>query len=107
MVKYKITAEQHARLLEARDVMWPSVPEENVYPDLVWWSAGANRKTTCNTIACFGGWCGHRSSRLAFTLTNRDYHVSPMMNFSVFTIYSANVAASNQMLETQILTTSS
>lgn len=52
-------------------VWWQTVPEENVYPYLNNWTSMydlkgrdvSNRQaTTCNTIACFGGWaCRHPS----------------------------------------------
>lgn len=54
----KVTAQQRANLLDALNVMWPSVPKKNVYPNLDNWRV--DRETTpptCGTVACFGGWC--------------------------------------------------
>lgn len=65
----KVTSQQRANALFARDVMWPSVPPKNVAPKLAYWARGLNgekrvpnvrhpiRVATCGTIACFGGWC--------------------------------------------------
>jgi hypothetical protein len=55
----RVTKQQRANAIEARDVMWPSVPPENVMPDLGAWRAikcGRGRPT-CGAVACFGGWC--------------------------------------------------
>lgn len=58
MAKIQVTAQQRANAIEARDVMWPSVPEKNVDRDLEDWRVGESSTVapTCNTIACFGGW---------------------------------------------------
>ena len=58
--KIKVTAQQRANAIEARDVMWPSVPPENVYPELATWS-DSGKKANCGTHACFGGWCAQWS----------------------------------------------
>lgn len=58
-----ITRQQLHNLLEARDVMWPSVPGGNVLPQLGAWRNDSvivdrtNEPPTCGTMACFGGWC--------------------------------------------------
>lgn len=58
-----VTKQQRANLLQARDVMWPSVPPKNVYPSLRFWRKENDKDTpcqsepTCGTVACFGGWC--------------------------------------------------
>lgn len=59
MNKIQVTAQQRANAIEARDVMWPSVPPENVISGLYWWrdGIGAHQKPDCGTVACFGGWC--------------------------------------------------
>lgn len=58
MAKIRVTAQQRANALECLNVMWPSVPPENVYPRLGFWRKGdATRPATCGTVACFGGWC--------------------------------------------------
>lgn len=57
MEKIKVTAQQRANALEARDVMWPSVPEANVIEELCNWTEHQSDKTDCGTVACFGGWC--------------------------------------------------
>lgn len=59
MTKFRITAKQKANLEEALYVMWPSVPEENVSKDLIYFRENEDFYTqvSCNTIACFGGWC--------------------------------------------------
>jgi hypothetical protein len=53
------TEQQRKNTLEALNVMWPSVPPENVYPALGDWREGNSKKRrpNCRTIACFGGWC--------------------------------------------------
>lgn len=57
MSKIKVTQQQRDNALEALNVMWPSIPEENVFRRLDDWrgydDGGA---PTCGTIACFGGW---------------------------------------------------
>jgi hypothetical protein len=55
-MKIVITPQQHANLLDALHVMWPSVPPENVARGFCVWST-TKFKATCKTIACFGGWC--------------------------------------------------
>lgn len=57
--KIKVTAQQRANAIEARDVMWPSVPAENVAHSLYTWRVGekGNDTPTCGSVACFGGWC--------------------------------------------------
>ena len=59
MNKIQVTAQQRANALDARDNMWPSVPEANVMPELASWRRGSDRgvKPNCGTVACFGGWC--------------------------------------------------
>lgn len=58
MAKIRVTAQQRANALDALNNMWPSVPPENVMSNLGWWRNGSpTRAPTCNTIACFGGWC--------------------------------------------------
>jgi hypothetical protein len=58
MAVIKQTPQQRANTLEALNVMWPSVPEKNVYPSLADWRRGeSNARPTCGTVACFGGWC--------------------------------------------------
>jgi hypothetical protein len=55
----KVTAQQRANAIEARDVMWPSVPESNVTSGLSLWRDDYRpmEPPTCGTVACFGGWC--------------------------------------------------
>jgi hypothetical protein len=61
MTKIKVTAQQRTNAIEARDVMWPSVPPENVYENLLHFGNGFGdvmpEKVDCKTVACFGGWC--------------------------------------------------
>lgn len=57
MQKIKVTALQRANALEARDVMWPSVPTGNVARGLAFYSERGSAETDCGTVACFGGWC--------------------------------------------------
>ncbi|VTU32093.1 hypothetical protein H4CHR_02941 [Variovorax sp. PBS-H4] len=59
MNKIQVTAQQRANALEALNVMWPSVPPENVVHDLYTWrqgEGGYSDAPTCGTLACFGGW---------------------------------------------------
>lgn len=58
MKKIIQTPQQRANTLEAINVMWPSVPPENVARRLGGWKVGSNGEPpSCGTIACFGGWC--------------------------------------------------
>jgi hypothetical protein len=52
-----VTQRQRDNALEALNVMWPSVPPQNVSPRLSSYTVGNHNETDCNTIACFGGWC--------------------------------------------------
>ena len=56
------TPRQRANTLEALNVMWPSVPPENVAERLAFYrdrQALGRRDSPpdCGTVACFGGWC--------------------------------------------------
>lgn len=53
----RVTKQQRANAIEARDVMWPSVPPENVIPELASWRRGRRGRPDCGSVACFGGWC--------------------------------------------------
>lgn len=58
----RVTAKQRTNALDALNNMWPSIPPENVAERLGTWRTGAgyalrDSPPTCNTIACFGGWC--------------------------------------------------
>lgn len=57
------TPQQRANTLDALNVMWPSVPPDNVYRNLDAWRNGppgnGRDLPTCRTVACFGGWCAH------------------------------------------------
>lgn len=56
--KIRVTARQRANAVEARNVMWPSVPPENVANWLSSWRLDSTSEVpTCGTVACFGGWC--------------------------------------------------
>jgi hypothetical protein len=58
MSKIQVTAQQRANAVEALEVMWPSVPPENVIRHLNHWREDAKgTPPTCGTVACFGGWC--------------------------------------------------
>jgi hypothetical protein len=54
---------QQVQNIEEALVMWKTVPPQNVYPGLDDWRDFSHErhrgKVTCNTIACFGGWCCH------------------------------------------------
>jgi hypothetical protein len=53
----RVTQKQRDNLLEALNVMWPSVPEANVSVCLRDWRRGAaDGPPDCGTVACFGGW---------------------------------------------------
>ena len=55
----EVTQLQRDNAISAKE-MWNSVPEKNVMPDLDTWrhfTMGESVVPTCNTIACFGGWC--------------------------------------------------
>lgn len=63
--KRTITQQQHDNLLDALHNMWPSVPPENVFPELEHFGNGGadkarlNPEADCGTVACFGGWCAY------------------------------------------------
>ena len=66
MRKTLVSARQRANALEALNVMWPSVPVDNVAPALRFWrddhscygpNGSPHRGADCGTVACFGGWC--------------------------------------------------
>lgn len=61
-MNHKFTPQQIDNIEEAI-VMWKTVPPKNVFPDLAYWRDISKErpadKVTCNTIACFGGWCCH------------------------------------------------
>lgn len=54
---------QQVKNIEEALVMWKTVPPKNVFPCLDDWrdfsQEHPSSKVTCNTIACFGGWCCH------------------------------------------------
>lgn len=60
-MKIKQTPQQRANTIEALEVMFPSIPPENIYKDFNWWRKGrrssASKPPTCRTVACIGGWC--------------------------------------------------
>lgn len=57
-MKIEVTQQQRDNALDALHNMWPSVPPENVFPDLGdWRDAESDAKPSCKTVACFGGWC--------------------------------------------------
>ena len=54
-----VTQLQRSNILSARE-MWLTVPEANVIEGLKSWRkdvAIAHTAPTCDTLACFGGWC--------------------------------------------------
>ncbi len=58
-----ITKQQIENIKEAIE-MWKTVPSKNVSQGLNDWRYEYNKKdlmvpATCNTVACFGGWCAH------------------------------------------------
>jgi len=58
MSKIRVTQQQRDNLLDALNVMWPSVPPDNVAPNLYTFIEGGYAKDIdCGTVACFGGWC--------------------------------------------------
>jgi len=58
MSKIRVTQQQRDNLLDALNVMWPSVPPDNVAPNLYTFIEGGYEKDIdCGTVACFGGWC--------------------------------------------------
>lgn len=83
--KIKVTQKQRDNLLEALNVMWPSVPPENVFPALAAFRSGDKfkAKPTCGTVACFGGWCAWWPSfRAQGVRVNPDNVGAPMMGNS-------------------------
>jgi len=58
MKKIRVTQQQRDNLLDALNVMWPSVPPANVYTKLDRFvDKGYDGQLHCGSIACFGGWC--------------------------------------------------
>jgi hypothetical protein len=60
MGKITVTQQQRDNAIEALEVMWPSVPPENVIEGLNFWRKYSGRDVepvSCGTVACFGGWC--------------------------------------------------
>ena len=53
------TPQQRANTIEALNVMWPSVPPENVISNLCVWRDAASLRAGmhCGSLGCFGGWC--------------------------------------------------
>ncbi len=55
--------DQQIKNIEEAIVMWATIPPHNVYPGLEDWRDMSKEvradKVTCNTTACFGGWCCH------------------------------------------------
>lgn len=62
-MKIQVTAQQRANAIEARDLMVPSIPAENLAPNLSYWGSTGRReevirtRKACGAVACFGGWC--------------------------------------------------
>lgn len=54
-MKYKLTAQQRANLIEAQAV-WRTVPHWNVSRRLCRFTDGDHDRTDCGTVACGGGW---------------------------------------------------
>jgi hypothetical protein len=88
MKRPKLTEQQRINVEDALYNMWPSVPKENVYPGLVWWNSGSLDSKdnltppTCNTLACFGGWCGWWPNFVAQGVTT-TFHGAPKINDEV------------------------
>jgi len=82
-MKLKVTQQQRDNALEALHVMWPSVPPENVFPDLADWRDGGLtlKAPHCGTAACFGGWCAWWPSFRAQGV-HPTYYGAPDMNES-------------------------
>lgn len=71
--RFGITKQQRENLVEAIEVMWPSIPPENISRNLAEWrddldptndvfadddeTKVSSVAPDCKTIACFGGWC--------------------------------------------------
>lgn len=61
----QVTQQQRDNALQALHVMWPSVPPENVAPQLKHFvtdfagneAPNSNEPLDCGSFACFGGWC--------------------------------------------------
>jgi len=84
MDKIKVTRRQRGNAIEARDVMWPSVPQENVSGGLCEWREDHGHESnppTCGTIACFGGWCQHWPRFQTQYRGNRSLHPGRPVGF--------------------------
>ena len=58
MSKIVQTKQQRKNTLEALNVMWPSVPPENVIKSLQAWRGDLTSPIMdCGSVGCFGGWC--------------------------------------------------
>lgn len=51
------TQQQRDNTLDALNVMWPSIPPEEVSPGLESWYLASEVEDGCGSLACFGGWC--------------------------------------------------
>lgn len=103
MGKIRVTPQQRANARFARDVMWPSIPPENVAPKLGFWAKRLNgrrlvphiahpvRIATCGTIACFGGWVAQNPYFQAQGVRPSDDGL-PMMTTGTATHYGSGVA---------------
>lgn len=78
MNKIKVTAQQRANAIEARDVMWPSVPPENVMGRLRTWRNDEGAPS-CGSLACFGGWCAWWPEFQAQGVSAHPEHGWPVM----------------------------
>lgn len=72
----KKTPQQIQNLRDAL-VWWPTVPEANV--DLSSWRDSDTPPYTCNTIACFGGWCAVQPLLVAQGVTPQSWSGAPVM----------------------------
>lgn len=69
---YEITVQQYENLNEALK-MWATVPPENVSRNLCHWREKGDpllEPPTCNTVACFGGWCAWWPAFMAFLVSD-------------------------------------
>lgn len=62
-MKILVTRQQRENALLALNEMLPSIPDENIYPQLgYWWRPETDDdmpdRPHCGTVGCFGYWCG-------------------------------------------------
>lgn len=78
MNKIRVTQQQRDNAHEALNVMWPSVPPQNVIKDLGAWREKPDKPLDCGAAACFGGWCAVWPPFVAQGVTKGEFSGMPL-----------------------------